>query len=606
MKRLLAFCLLPTAFRILVLALLVGVLPSGATADRYQKGGQDTDAVRLVIGTDWRGTIRGGAYVTRCDGTSGMGGDQVGLQAAIDAAEADGPATGGGIVEIRGTLYVSPRVGEIAWAGTGKIDPTNTVTAQAWATGTINDLVVGQLVRIYDNAPGTDPSASLHYDDLVTTVATVNTGGGTFTFSPTTDLTYAVDNDISFRRIVPCVVLPPGVSLRGALPEVSRIKMQNDPPAGEYAIIATEDTGSGAGGHGYLVQALDIHGTSTANGNSAVTHGIVFNGHALETAVRDVAIWWLSGSGLVHNYCHGFRFTGTSWVEGCEEHGVIMSAGHAMILGPKSSGNARTNFLFKGAWQATLTGRSGVNADDSEGIVIIRSSGINVVGSSLTCIGDNAKAVRIGYQACENTITGNAFMFQTGTGMTCFDVKAHDNVLSNNAINISGVTITKLIGSVGLLQANNIVDNANFEDVDTIRYTTLTNNTGGQIDKWRLVIRPAVAGDQLEMATTTVVGDKHAVGLTQVLDRADGTVGWVQKCGWTTTFPGRDDHTFAVGELVGTSGQAGLGTVIGTAGNGQGAGYAIGVCFEANAAAGVPGDVGYLDVLLFDRPIYVP
>jgi len=120
-----------------------------------------------------------------------------------------------------------------------------------------------------------------------------------------------------------------------------------------------------------------------------------------------------------------------------------------------------------------------------------------------------------------------------------------------------------------------------------------------------LVVRPGVSGDQDEMATTTTVGDKYTIGLTQVANTADAGVGWVQKSGWTTTFPGQKDMTFAVGEFVGTGTVAGEGVVIGTAGNGQGAGYAIGVCYEALAATGA-GDPVSLDVLLFDRPVYVP
>ncbi|HUT88688.1 MAG TPA: hypothetical protein VMY37_04280 [Thermoguttaceae bacterium] len=600
MKRLLSFI-------VLLIVLCAGWIAWGQFSGpaTLHKGGQDTDGCQIVVAADWRGPIRGGPNVRRCDGTATTGGDQVEFQAAIDAAEASGPATGGGEVLVLGTLYVSPKVGETAWAGTGKIDATNTVTAQVWTTGDIGDVEAGQLIRIYDNAGGSDPSSSVYWDDHVATVLTVDAKTDTFTFGPSTSLTYVADNDIKFRRVVPCAVIPPGVSIRGVLPEVSRIKMLNNPPAGEYAILCNEDTTTGAGGHGYQVQNLDIHGTNTANTNSAVTHGLVFNTNADEAIVRDIAIWFCSGSGLIHNDAHGFRFTGTSWVENNEEHGVICNGMHPMIIGPKSSGNARANFLFKKSYQGTLMGRSGTALDNSEGIVLINATYINVVGSSLTMTGASCKAVRLGYQSYNNTVTGNSFLFQTGATMTWLDMDSCSNVVSNNAINVSGVAITTVTGDTGVKEANNIVDNAGVEDRYNYRYTKLTNNTGGTIAKWRLVVRPGVSGDQDEMATTTTVGDKYTIGLTQVANTADAGVGWVQKSGWTTTFPGQKDMTFAVGEFVGTGTVAGEGVVIGTAGNGQGAGYAIGVCYEALAATGA-GDPVSLDVLLFDRPVYVP
>jgi len=162
--------------RILLAAVLLGLTAvaysrPAAAQMRMDRGGQDTDAVWLVVPSNCPISIRGGPNVLRTDGTD----DHVQLQQAVTAAS----ATGGRVQAAPGTLFYGAPAGETVVTGTsivyGYVDGALSeqqcgATLESYSVGAYADLAVGQIYRVSGGADGGGNTLEANHEPLIASV----------------------------------------------------------------------------------------------------------------------------------------------------------------------------------------------------------------------------------------------------------------------------------------------------------------------------------------------------------------------------------------------------------------------------------------------------
>lgn len=546
---------------LLMLVLTACLLPTRAMAAEYSPGGQDTDGCYIVVGTDWAGVIRDGPKVYQCDGTQ----DGVQLRAAIAQAASDG----GGIVRVLGLLQdIRPSGDEVAWSGSGQITDQDTLQVDTWdGSFDLDDVEQGHNFRIYDNdaVGGSNCATNGYEDDIVTTVEST-TGNGTETIdfghaSIAGFTSYTNDDHVKFRRIVPLITLPAGVSLRGATQQTSRLYYQEDIAAGEYAVIATEEEDDVGDDNAFFdISNLDIRCTpGDSNSNSAIVHGVVKGRYGPETSMWNLGIWYCSGSGVVTNNSHGFRIFGNGWCENNSEHGIVVSGDHARITDWKVSGNDRTGLLLKNALQAYVCIRARVS-DDNDGGDAHKSIGIQSVdsryGSIQGCIfelsGNKAVGLWLDYHSQGMAVTGNSFHAYTGDAIKVIDVEAEENTIVGNAFRDLGATnVVAMEVDTSAGHINTIMHNTgDWAGVIEQHFVQMENTSGGELVEGDAVVLKAVAvGD--EVTTTTTAGDSMVFGVVAETI-ADNAYGYVQTLGKAVAVKADGTDDISIGDLLST------------------------------------------------------
>lgn len=305
------FCSLLTA------VLLAAGFDCSASAGRYQKGGQDSDATWLVVSSGFAGHVRGGRHVYRCSGTN----DEVEIQAAIDACA----AAGGGIVKLTpGAFNVSKPTGstDVVFTaditdGVGEATLTNfSYTAPA----TSADLAIGQLYRISGGTDGGGDSVEDNVHDAIVTMTAITPAvkiGEDMAENYTT---------CTFVRLIGCIQLKHEVYVEGSgVDTIIRLAVDQNCDVVHFEGAATTV--------GFGMSNLLIDGRSASQGDHSTStfhpecNGIVLNTHGWDAHFEAMVVNNCKGDGWWIDNPWGFHLYGGGWTEFISGSGICVGGG---------------------------------------------------------------------------------------------------------------------------------------------------------------------------------------------------------------------------------------------------------------------------------------
>lgn len=320
-------------FLLAILAVItVCVLAQPASAQiRQYRGGQDTDAVWLVVASNFTGAIRGGARVKLCSGAN----DQVKIQEAVDEAYASGRS--GAIVQLSpGTFTVSKPTDAVDIVFTADLTDgvaKAVLTNLSFSEGEAGDLAVGQVFRVSggaDNDGGESVEDNL--SDCIVTLKQI-TGGYEIgeDFNNKNYTTAGSGTPVTFVRLIGAIQLKGYVILRASgLGTTTTLQLADDQ---NCTVVTKEDATPDARTVGGGIENIDIRGNRTNQGDhSAATYhpecnGIVINDDSWDFHIRQISLWHMKGDGVWFCNSWGQQMYGGGWIENCSGSGLVFGNG---------------------------------------------------------------------------------------------------------------------------------------------------------------------------------------------------------------------------------------------------------------------------------------
>lgn len=557
----------------LALVACLAVLAVGLFSGAAYVPGPRAPLVYYVIGTDATDWRTGGPNRYLCDGTAITGGDQVELRAAVAKAS----AAGGGVVEMVGTLYYSDPAGETAWAGTGTVATVvnnAVITVTAWTTGDLDDVTVGEQLRLSLTDKGTDPATT--NDDLVFTVSAKDAGPPeTITLHTATQTATYADPGVDFTRMVAAVEVPAYVTLRGQGHARTRLRAISSATCSTIQIT----------GNFTKLEGFDVYDAVVPDAYDHRRNGVLVPDDSLECMIRDVSVWYVKGSGFCFNEGHGVRVEGDSWAEMCRGRGVEAVAANELTLRDMMPvvnfkdniyAHRTEKFNITGCYaSASLSGVHGLRMygcqngvvqgnrfwDSAAAVdVLMRMDycvNVAVNGNSFnlsTSTANPAYALRLSDAVNSVTscnVTGNTFRLGAANAKGIYPEYAWLNTITGNVFRVTGASAQAFVMTAAGGTCNDICDNTGTIRSDTCRTSRVRNTSGVDIAVYNLAMWAVDLAGQTgadEVLLATAAAPARFAGVSAMGGLTNGATDVIQTEGRTNNAPVDGTTDVAIGD----------------------------------------------------------